>query len=149
MHLRHRLAAGATLAAAAVCAAPAAALAAGPVPPSRQTRTFDCAGLGSVTIVTPPASVGDSWSAAQVVGDGHLVPVAFRYLAVDTTAGIVLGDETVSHGMAHQHQAATTCSSSTQATLSDLMPADAPLPDGTEPSDDVTLSFIVTAVALP
>lgn len=149
MHLRHRLAVGATIAAAAVGAAPSAALAAGPVPPSRQTQTFDCAGLGSVTIVTPPAPVSDSWSAAQVVGDGHLVPVAFRYLAVDTTAGIVLGDETVSHGTAHQHQPATTCTSSTQATLSDLMPPDAPLPVGVAPSDTVTLSFIVTAVARP
>lgn len=146
MHLRHRLAVAATIAAA-VCAAPTAALAAGPVPPMRQTQTFDCAGLGSVTIVTPPATVGDSWSAAQVVGDGHLIPIAFRYLAVDTTAGIVLGDDTVSHGTAHQHQAATTCTSSTQATLSDLMPPDAPLPAGVAPSDQVTLSFIVTAVA--
>lgn len=149
MHLRHRLAVAATVATVAVCAAPAAALAAGPVPPSRQTQTFDCAGLGSVTIVTPPASVGDSWSAAQVVGDGHLVPVAFRYLAVDTTAGIVLNDETVSHGTAHQNQAATPCTSSTQAMLSDLLPPAAPLPDGVSPSDQVTLSFIVTAVARP
>ncbi len=147
MHLRHRCAVGATIAAAAVGAAPTAALAAGPVPPSRQTQTFGCAALGQHHHRTPPASAGDSWSAAQVVGGGHLVPVAFRYLAVDTTAGIVLGDETVSHGAAHRQQATTTCTSSTQARLSDLMPPDAPLPDGVEPSDLVTLSFIVTAVA--
>jgi hypothetical protein len=146
MHRRHRLAACLTIAAAAVGAAPSAALAAGPVPPSRHTETFECGALGSITIVTPPSSAGDSWSAAQVVGDGHLIPVAFRYLAVDTTAGIVLGDETVSHGTAHRQQATTTCTSSTQARLCDLMPPDAPLPGGTQPSDLVTLSFIVTAV---
>lgn len=147
MHLRHRLAAGVTIAAAAVGAAPAAAQAAGPVPPSRQTMTFDCAGLGTVTIVTPPSPVSDSWSAAQVVGDGHLIPVAFRYLAVDTTLGLVLGDETVSHPPAHAQQPTTTCSTSTQATVGDLLPAGAPLPDGVAPTDLVTLSFIVTAVA--
>lgn len=147
MHLRHRLAAGLTIAAAAIGAAPTAALAAGPVPPSRQTQTFDCGALGAVTIITPPPSAGDSWSAAQVVGDGHLIPVAFRYLAVDTTAGIVLGDETVSHGAAHGQQATTTCSTSEQATLGDLVPPGAPLPEGVAASDLVTLSFIVTAIA--
>lgn len=149
MRLRHLVVPTIAISGVVLAAAPTTAFAAGPVSPSRGIQTFDCAGLGNVTIVTPPAAVGDSWSAAQIVGGGHFVPVAFRYVATDATAGIVLGDDTVTHGSAHRQQTATTCTSRRQAQVSDLVAPGAPLPDGVAPYDQVTLSFIVTAILQP
>ncbi|HSN12438.1 MAG TPA: hypothetical protein VLS51_10045, partial [Propionibacteriaceae bacterium] len=65
-------------------------------PASRQTQQMTCDGFGSLLIVTPPTD-HDSWSAAQVVGGGHLIPVSFRSLVQDDTADVVLYDGTVSH----------------------------------------------------
>jgi hypothetical protein len=135
---------------AAILTVPAAAAAA-TVPAHRQTATFDCAGLGTVTIVETPQAAGDNWSAAQIVGDGHLVPVAFTYRVEDTTLGALLDQDTVTHPAAHPNQATTTCSHSMTATLGDLLPVppNAQLPDDAAPSDQIELSFIVTAIAAP
>ena len=136
----------ATAAAGLALAVPATAHAAGRVPAGRSTMTVDCVGLGSVTIITSPAAVGDSWSAAQVVGDGHLVPVSFRYYVYDETAGLVLGDDTVGHGPAHGQQATTTCDATRTALLGELAPPDGALPVGVSPTDEVSLTFEVVAV---
>lgn len=129
---------------AAVVAVPAGAQASG----HRGTEQLDCSGLGTVTITTPPENVGDSWSAAQIVGDGHLVPVSFTYLAEDTTLGVVLNQFTESHGPAHQQQDTITCSTTLLVTLADLLPAPpgVELPPGVQPTDTVALTFLATVV---
>lgn len=131
-------------------AMPATAYAADGATAGRQTMQLECDGAGPVTIETTPAVVHDSWNAAQIVGGGHFVPVAFTYRAYDETAGLTLDDETVTHPAAHNQQATTTCSTSqTGLRLGDLVPAGAPLPAGTEADDTVTLSFIATVIAKP
>jgi hypothetical protein len=139
-------AAVATAAAGLALAVPASAHAAGQVPSGRSTMTIDCAGLGSVTIVSPPSVTGDTWGAAQIIGDGHLVPVSFRFYAYDETLGLVLGDYTVSHGAAHGQQSTTTCDATQTALLGELAPPDEPLPPGVSPSDVVSSTFEVVAV---
>jgi hypothetical protein len=130
-------------------AMPATAYAGDGMAAGRQTMQLDCAGVGTVTIETTPAVVQDSWSAAQLVGGGHFVPVAFRYVAYDETAGLALDDETVTHPAAHNKQATTTCSTSRTAQLGDIVPADAPLPSDVKATDTVRLSFIATVITRP
>lgn len=138
---------------AAACAGPllglAPAMAAGGPTPSRGTMQLQCDDAGTVVIVTPPASAHDNWSAAQIVAGGHLVPVSFTYRAYDETAGILLGEDTVSRPHAHGQQETTTCQADHRATLGQLVPAGAPLPDGAAETDTVLLSFIATAVVRP
>lgn len=74
--------------------------------------------------------------------------MSFTYRAYDETAGILLGEDTVSHPHAHGQQQTTTCEADQRSTLGQLAPA-GPLPDGTAATDTVVLSFIATAVARP
>lgn len=130
-------------------AVPGAAFASGDTPGGRQTMQLDCAGLGTVTVITPPGVAHDNWSAAQLITGGHFVPVAFTYRVYDDTAGLTLGDETVTKPAAHSQQPTTTCVASQTALLADLAPPDAPLPTGTAATDTVTLSFIAIVIAKP
>src|SRR5436190_20042737 len=58
-----------------------------------EPQALNCPGLGDVQILVGPANGADSsFGAARVVGDGHLIPVNFRFSAYDTTAGILLFD---------------------------------------------------------
>lgn len=129
-------------------AIPGIAFASGEAPAGRQTMQLDCNGLGTVSIITPPTAAHDNWSAAQLVTSGHLVPVAFTYSAYDVTAGLSLGEETVTHPAAHREQQTTTCVATQTALLGDLA-APGPLPDGVATTDTVTLSFIATVVVKP
>jgi hypothetical protein len=142
-------AAAAAAIAALTLALPGTASAAGDAPAARGTMQFDCAGLGAVTIVTPPAAAHENWSAAQIATGGHLVPVAFAYVVYDDTAGVTLDDETVTHAAAHTHQPTTSCVFSQTAVLGDIAPPDIPVPQGVAPSDTVTSSVIVTAIIKP
>lgn len=117
-------------------------------PLHRQTMQLDCAGLGTVEIIAA-ASAHDSWGAAQITGEGHLVPVSFEHRVYDDTAGVTLFDGTVTHSPAHSRQDQITCSSSQQARLGDVVPSDFVWPDGVAPNDTVTISFIAAAVLLP
>lgn len=112
------------------------------------TQTFTCDGQ-HVTIRSAYGHDGDTWSAAQIVGAGTLVPESFEYRTVDETAGIVLDDETLHHGAAHANQATITCEVGMEAVLGDIVSPDFMLPPGTSPSDLVQLSFVVTAVPRP
>jgi hypothetical protein len=114
----------------------------------RTTQTFTCDGQ-QVTIQSAYGHDGDTWSAAQIVDAGTLVPVSFEYLAVDETADLVLDDETVQHGTAHAHQSTIICENSTEFVLGDQAPPDVVLPPGVEPTDTVKMSFVVTAVPRP
>jgi hypothetical protein len=114
----------------------------------RTTQTFTCDGQ-QVTIRSAYGHDGDTWSAAQIVDAGTLVPVSFEYLALDETANLVLDDETIQHGTAHAHQSTITCETSTEFALGDVAPPDVVLPPGVEPTDTVKMSFVVTAVPRP
>jgi hypothetical protein len=114
----------------------------------RTTQTFTCDGQ-QVTIQSAYGHDGDTWSAAQIVDAGTLVPVSFEYLAVDETANLVLDDETIQHGTAHAHQSTITCQTSTEFVLGDVTPPDVVLPPGVEPTDTVRMSFVVTAIPRP
>ena len=133
-------------------AAAAATILAGAVPAvadsARQVQTFDCGGLGTVTVVSAPATAGDNWSAAQVLGGRTLVPVSFTYEITDTTLGVVLNVDTVDHGAAHGNQSTITCSQNVTVTLADLLPVPpgVELPPGAAPTDAVQMSFVVSAV---
>lgn len=128
---------------------PATAFAGERMTAGRQTMQLDCAGAGTVTIETTPTVVQDSWSAAQIVGGGHFVPVAFAYVIYDDTADLTLDDEAITHPQAHDQQATTTCATSQTAQLDQLVPADAPLPSGVAATDTVTLSFLATVIVKP
>lgn len=140
----------ATFAAAVVGAVPCAAHAS-TVPARRQTQQLDCSGLGSVTIVNPPDATEDTWSAAQIVGDGHLVPVSFTYRVEDVTLGVVLDEDTVTHAPAHHRQDTVTYTSESTATLADLLPVPpgVELPAAAQPTDEIAFVFEATAVPLP
>jgi hypothetical protein len=146
---RTRAAAVVAAVATATLALPGAAFADDGASIGRQTMQLDCTGLGTITVLTPPSSAHDNWSAAQIVTGGHFVPVAFTYLVYDETAGLTLGDETVTHPAAHSRQSTTTCAASQTALLADLAPPDEPLPTGIAATDTVTLSFIATVIAKP
>ena len=114
----------------------------------RTTQTFTCDGQ-QVTIQSAYGHSGDTWSAAQIVDAGTLVPVSFEYLTVDETANLVLGDDTIQHGTAHSHQSTITCEASTQFTLGDVAPPGVVFPPGVQATDIVTMSFVVTAAPRP
>jgi hypothetical protein len=149
MLTRTRAAAAAAAVATITLALPGAAFASADTPTGRQTMQLACAGFGTVTIVTPPASAHDNWSAAQIVAGRHFVPVSFDYLVYDDTAGVVLGDETVSYPAAHRQQSTATCVATQTALLSELTPPDGPLPSGVAATDTVTLSFTATVIVKP
>ncbi len=143
MKLRRTIPVAGVLAAVAVACIGVPAQAAG-----RTTQTFTCDGQ-HVTIQSAYGHNGDTWSAAQIVDAGTLVPVSFEYLAVDETANLVLDDETIRHGTAHAQQPTITCQTSTEFVLGDVAPPDVVFPPGVEPTDIVTMSFVVTAVPRP
>jgi hypothetical protein len=144
--MRHRILASAAVSAALVAAVvPTAALAA-PLP--RQTMRLTCDGLGPVEILTSPAA-HDSWSAAQLTSGGHLVPVAFRHLVYDDTAGVTLFDGTVTHAPAHSQQDVIRCTATQQTALGAIVSPDFLAPDGVALTDQVTVSFIATVVPQP
>jgi hypothetical protein len=144
--MRHRVLASAAVSTALVAAVvPTAALAA-PLP--RQTMQLTCDGLGPVEIRTSPAP-HDSWSAAQLTSGGHLVPVAFRHLVYDDTAGVTLFDGTVTHALAHNQQDVIRCTATQQTVLGAIAPPDFVAPDGVALIDQVTVSFIATVVPQP
>jgi len=114
----------------------------------QQPQTLTCGGgLGDIQITAGPANgAQQSWGAAQIVGGGHLIPLAFDFSAYDVTAGISLFDETPLKGGGHANAAGpvTTCSQSFQGKLGDFLdPGQAP-PPGTSVTDDVITTFTAT-----
>jgi hypothetical protein len=117
----------------------------------RQPQPLHCVGLGDVQILTPPA-IGSqtNWGSAQLVGGGHLTPVAFRFSAYDNTISATIFDSgqiVKAGGNANQNQATTACSQIETATLADFLePGDTP-PPGAQLTDTVTFTISATVVA--
>jgi hypothetical protein len=136
----------------AILVAATAALAAGPQP-----QSITCNGLGTIQIVTGPATGTQDnenvevWGAARIVGGGTLIPTSFTFTAYDDTVDLLLfsGVSPKGSGNANQNQDTTTCVESQTTTLDQIWPPDAPLPDGAALSDTVTLSFSVNAIVKP
>jgi hypothetical protein len=136
----------------AILVAATAALAAGPQP-----QSITCNGLGTIQIVTGPATGTQDnenvevWGAARIVGGGTLIPTNFTFTAYDDTVDLLLfsGVSPKGSGNANQNQDTTTCVESQTTTLDQIWPPDAPLPDGAALSDTVTLSFGVNAIVKP
>lgn len=140
----------AAIVAVAVAGAVPSAAHAGANPARRSTQQLSCSGLGSVTIINPPDATKDTWSSAQIVGDGHLVPVSFTYRVEDVTLGVVLDEETVTHAPAHNQQRTVTCTTTSTATLADLLPTPpgVELPAAAQPTDEIAFTFEATAVPM-
>lgn len=126
---------------------------------AQSTQPISCDSLGPITIRTNGNHSSDQggWSAAQIVagGSGHLIPTSFSFGAHDDTANLELFYSTVAKGdgNANHHQQTITCTQTQTATVADLIaengPPPGPLPDGVGLGDEVTVSFIVTAVPRP
>jgi hypothetical protein len=157
-----RLIATASVAAAAALSAAGVAGAAQPSAAGPQTMVLNCGGQ-ALTILTAPA-VGtqdkenvDVWGAGRIVagGAGHLIPVAFGFTAYDDTIGLQLFGSTDTKGEGNNaHNAQTVqCTQSETGTLADVFQTDTLPPElagtGAQLSDQVTLTFTVTAVAKP
>ena len=131
----------------ALCAASLIAAGVGTAAP-QQPQTLTCGGgLGDIQITAGPANGADqSWGAAQIVGGGHLIPLAFSFTAVDVTVGQTIFSATPVKGGGHAAAGGptTTCSQTEEATLADFLePGESP-PPGTSLSDDVV--FTLTAL---
>lgn len=120
---------------------------------------LDCNGQ-ALTLLTAPA-VGtqekdvDVWGVGRVVagGTGHLIPVAFSFTAYDDTIGLQLFGSTDTKGEGNNtHNTQTVqCSQAQTGTLAEVFGTDT-LPaelagTGAQLTDQVTLTFAVTAVA--
>jgi hypothetical protein len=152
--------AAASVAAAVALAVAGVAGAAQPPAAGPQTTVVDCDGQ-ALTLLTAPA-VGtqdkenvDVWGAARVVagGTGHLIPVAVSFTANDDTLGLQLFGSTDTKGEGNNtHNAQTVqCSQVETGTLAEVFETDT-LPaelagTGAQLTDQVTLTFTVTAVA--
>ena len=118
----------------------------------QQPQTLSCDGLGDIQITAGPANGADqSWGAAQIVGGGHLIPLSFEFSAYDVTKQAVIFDAMPVKGGSHAHASGpvTTCSSSQEGTLQDLLdPGEAP-PPGTSLTDQVIATFTATVGVKP
>ncbi len=115
----------------------------------RPTEQVTCAGQ-VLTIAVAPGNGGNNWGSGQIVGGGHLVLATLEYAVHDDTAGVMLDDEVLAHGQAHDQQQQITCDvASEQAVLGDIAPPDFAYPDGVLPTDVVTSSLRATVVPRP
>jgi hypothetical protein len=117
-------------------------------PPQPQTLT--CEGLGDVQILVGPANGADqSFGAARVVGDGHLIPVNFRFSAFDVDNNMTLFDSGLvskGNGNGNRNQPTIFCSSTETATLADFLDPGEPVPPGANLTDTVTFTIDVNAI---
>ena len=103
-----------------------------------------------LTITSAAGNGGNTWGSAQVEGGGHLVLATLEYAVHDDTAGVVLDDEVLTHGKAHDRQDTVACDvASEQFVLGDVAPPDFAYPPGTGPADTVTSTLRATVVPRP
>lgn len=117
-----------------------------PAAAAQSTDTLDCGGHQvSVRVNDSNSSERGGWGSVQVVegGSGHLTPVRFSGVLVDTTAGIVIGDFTSErgHGQVPRSKTVTECTTSIDASVGDFIENPETLPPGTALSDDATLEL--------
>jgi hypothetical protein len=115
-----------------------------------QPQTLSCQGLGDVQILVGPANGADqSFGAARIVGDGHLIPVDFQFSAFDVTTNTPLFDSGLvskGSGNGNHNQSTIFCSETETATLADFLDPGEPVPPGATLSDIVTFTIDVNAI---
>ena len=135
--------------AALACSVGGLALAA-PAQAAQSEQMLTCDGH-QLTIRTPDNNSSDmgGWSAAQVSGDGHLIPTTFAGSLYDVTVGQVVFQfsETKGAGNGNHNQQTVSCTQETSGTLADFVGPGDELPPGTALTDEVT--FTITATAVP
>jgi len=106
--------------------------------------------LGDVQILVGPANGADqSFGAARIVGDGHLIPVSFRFSAVDVNTGATLFDSGLvskGNGNGNHNQPTIFCSSTETGTLADFLEPGDPVPPGASLTDTVTFTIEANAI---
>jgi hypothetical protein len=115
-----------------------------------EPQTLNCQGLCEVQILVGPANGADSsFGAARVVGDGHLIPVNFRFSAYDVTAGFSVFDSGLiqkGNGNGNKNQQTVSCTLTETATLADFLdPGETP-PSGANLTDTVVFTISVSAI---
>ena len=138
------------IAAAVVTAAALVVVGAGVAAPPQPQPLTCSGGVGDVQIVTGPANgANQSFGAARIVGDGHLIPVSFRFSAVDETTQQPLFDSGLiskGNGNGNHNQSTIFCSSTQTGTLGDFLdPGESP-PPGASLSDTVTFTIEANAI---
>lgn len=126
--------------------------AAAPASAAQTTQVIQCGGH-PLTLRTNSNNSSDNggWSAAQVVGDGTLIPTSFSFQVVDNVTHESVGPFTQvkGGGNANHNQQAITCTQSMTDTLANLLgPGDTP-PPGWARTDSATFTLTVTAVPRP
>ena len=115
-----------------------------------EPQTLNCQGLGQIQILVGPANGADSsFGSARVVGDGHLIPVNFRFSAYDVTAGFSVFDSGLiqkGNGNGNKNQQTVSCALTETATLADFLdPGETP-PSGAALTDTVVFTISVSAI---
>jgi hypothetical protein len=124
---------------------------AGPASAAQTIMSFDCAGVGPVTIRvnTNHSSDNGGWGAAQVSTGGHGIPVAFSFTLTDTATGATQGiTQPKGSGNANQNTTGThtTCSQTATGTVGDFLNPGEPVPPGMSVDDPATATFAATVV---
>ena len=126
--------------------------AAAPASAAQSTMEFTCDG-STITLRTNDNRSSDmgGWAAAQVVGDGTLIPTSFSFSAYDETTDAALFSFTSQKGRgnANKMQQTVDCTQTQTATLADLLEPGDELPPGAALTDTVTVTFDATAVPKP
>ena len=124
---------------------------AGPASAAQTSMSFDCAGVGPVTVRvnTNHSSDNGGWGAAQVSTGGHGIPVAFAFTLTDIATGATQGfTQPKGSGNANQNTTGThtTCSQTQTGTVGDFLNPGEPVPPGMSVDDPATGTFTVTVV---
>ncbi len=118
----------------------------------RIEETVECGG-STVTILVQPTHSDTNWGAVQVVGDGHLMPLAFNFTVYDVTTDTTLfSDSQVKGGGKTPGGLAAgvgTCTQSEEAPLGDLLePGETP-PPGASVTDIIRFTLTATVAQKP
>jgi hypothetical protein len=124
---------------------------ASPAQAAQSTTSFDCAGVGTITIRvnTNNSSDNGGWGAAQVVTGGHGIANSFGFTITDHATGTsqsFVQPKSVGNANANTTGTHTTCSQSQDGTVGDFLnPGEAP-PPGMSASDPATATVTVGVV---
>jgi hypothetical protein len=124
---------------------------AGPASAAQTTMSFDCSGVGPVTIRvnTNHSSDNGGWGAAQVDTGGHGIPTAFTFTLTDTATGVSQSfTQPKSNGNANQNTTGThtTCSQTETGMVGDFLNPGEPVPPGMSATDPATATFAASVV---
>lgn len=142
------------LVAAGGCAAGMVAFAS-PASAKQSDMTFDCTGVGTVTVRVNSNNSSDNggWGAAQVVNiGGHGIPTSFGFTITDLANGVSVSFvQPKAGGNANQNTTGqhTMCSQTSTGTVGDFLNPGEPVPPGMSATDPATGTVSVGVVYKP